>query len=78
MPIIALLINVLVNPHIDLCFFTSAFSTATVKVPGSGKANCTKDIMGTEVDPSGPFTATEEEEGVSVTLGGILIGSLPI
>jgi hypothetical protein len=72
------LINVRVSPHIDLCFLTSASSTPTVRVPGLGKASRMKGMSGIDVAPSGPFTETAVWDGVSVTVGGMVMGSLPI
>jgi len=77
-PIIALWINVRVSPHIDLCFFTSASSTATVTVWESRSASRTKGISETDVAPRGPFTETAVGDISSETLGGNFMGSLPM
>ena len=78
MPTTALEMSVRVRPHIERWFFFVASSTASASVSGSGKLRLMYGSSLTAVEPSGPVTAMDVDEGARVTEGGIFMGALPM
>ena len=77
-PTIALLIRVLVRPHILRCFFWVASSTERATTPFSAGVRCMYDSSGTEAAPSGPTTSSFVGVMLRVTDGGTGMGVFPM